>query len=86
VEKKKKSTPWNIVSLEKVIITHYCVHKGESPDPVLSQKNPVHTLTIYFFKIHLRIILPCIPRSTKWSFHFSISFKTLYAFPNEKIM
>jgi hypothetical protein len=33
----------------------------------LSQANPIHALTVYFFNIHLNIILPSTPRSSKWT-------------------
>jgi hypothetical protein len=35
-------------------------------DLILSQVNPVHILTPYFFKISLGIILPSAPMSLKW--------------------
>jgi hypothetical protein len=42
---------------------HYRVHKSPPLDPVLSQINPVHVLTI--FKIHSNIILPSTPASPR---------------------
>jgi len=39
--------------------------------PIISQKNPVHTLPSYFFQIHFSIILPLMPRSSKCSFSLS---------------
>lgn len=35
------------------------------PDSVLSQTNPVHTVTPYFLKIHLKIVLSCMTISPK---------------------
>jgi len=46
---------------------HYPIHKSPPPAPILSQLDPVHTLTSHFLKSQLNIILPSKPGSTKRS-------------------
>jgi hypothetical protein len=48
---------------------HYRVHRSPSLVPILSQTNPIYAIVL---KIHLNIILPCTPRSSKW--HGSLRF------------
>ena len=55
----------------------YHILKCPPPVPILSQLDPVHTLTSYFLKIHYNIILPPMPGSPQWS----LSLKFLHQNP-----
>ena len=45
---------------------HHCINKFPPPVPILSNLNPLHTPTSHFLKIHLNIMLPSMPGSSKW--------------------
>jgi hypothetical protein len=52
------------------------------PVPILRQLDPVHTPTSQFLNIHINIILPFTPGSTKWSLSLIFPHKnTVYASP-----
>jgi hypothetical protein len=55
---------------------HFPVHKYPPVVPILSQTNPVHAFTSYFLKAHFNIILPSLPKFSKWS--LSLTFPQMY--------
>jgi hypothetical protein len=60
---------------------YYHIHKSLLLVPILSQLNPVLTLTPYVFEIRFNIILPSSSECPKWPFFFRFADKLLYALP-----
>jgi len=46
---------------------YYCIHKYQSPLPILSQYNTVHPSPSHFLMIHFISIIPYTTRPSKWT-------------------
>lgn len=81
------STPQSIMLPQKLVTcqpvrrfpTCYHVYRNPLLGPLLTQTNPIHILTSYFFQIYFNI-LPSTPMSSKWPLSAGFPTITLYAF------
>jgi len=80
-------TPWSRILLKSLVVFQLTkklptLYGNWSMPfvPVLSQINPVHTISTYFCKMHLNIILPPACTSFKWLFPLCLLTNTLYVF------
>jgi hypothetical protein len=45
---------------------HYHIHKSPSSVLILRQSSPVYSFTFYYFGTSCNIVLPSMPKSSKW--------------------
>jgi hypothetical protein len=71
--------PNNTIVLQSINLLHSAQPEGslqpsQSPPLVftLSQRNTVHVLPSYFFKVHFNIVVSSPPRSSQWSLPFAV--------------
>jgi hypothetical protein len=74
-----QSLPWQVnshLAVKKFSPFHWT--RNPTLVPLLNNKNPVHTFTSYFPKIHSNIIFPSTLTYSEWTLHFPITI--CYAF------
>jgi hypothetical protein len=72
-EPKRSSSSEEIAHFLWNLNVHYLIHKFSPHVLILSRMTPIHGFPSRFLKMHFNIILPCMPRSSKWSLCLSSS-------------
>jgi hypothetical protein len=78
MEPSSSTTTQELDNISWTLQVHYCVHKSLPMVPILSQINPVHTISYRHSKIHLNIIHSPTSGPSCWSLSFLISHQSPY--------
>jgi len=74
---KKSSTTQGILYIMMNLEIHCYIHNSRPPLSILKQSDTVLATSSHFLKIHFNIILPSMPRSSKWSLSTRFPYQNL---------